>query len=118
MWRTRGSSSQSLSPFNYVSLLNNEHALGYVLEEDGVVNGFVLVLAGDEGRLELLDAAAPSGEDLARLLGEILQHPRCRGGRWVEASPLCSHQAAEVLAQMQAPLAYARADARELGASC
>ncbi len=98
MWRLRRDSG--LSPFEYVGLLFTKGALSLVMEEDGMMVGFVLAVVYDD-TLRLVDAVAPTGAELADMLGRVLDDERCQDTSWIEASWFCQERAAQVLRDLR-----------------
>jgi hypothetical protein len=98
MWRLRRRAD--LSAAEYVALLDSSGALGMMMERDGEVVGFVLAVA-DEDTLRLADAVAPTGADLALLLGRMLAQDACCDTRWIDVSPHCDARAIDTLCALR-----------------
>jgi hypothetical protein len=98
MWRLRRRAD--LSAGEYVALLDTAGALGMMMERDGEVVGFALAVA-DEDTLRLADAVAPTGADLALLLGRMLAQDACCDTTWIDVSPHCDGRVIHTLSALR-----------------
>jgi hypothetical protein len=98
MWRLRRCAD--LAAGEYVALLETSGALGMMMERDGEVVGFVLAVA-DQDTLRLADAVAPTGADLALLLGGMLAQDACCDTKWIDVSPRCDARAMHTLSALR-----------------